>query len=407
MNASVAAVSPIHRPEDRHRPLVSSGRLRLDAAACLPERFPDQACGRCIAACPLALLEANGGAPRLVDQVRQCDDACIGCGQCAAVCPSGALHVDGFAVPFEIPGEAELLIDCWRVPAAESPTGALRVPCLGGLTTGWLLSLFDEAGERAIRLLDRGQCADCPAGAGSGMLLAAISEARLLLFECGVDILRMPMLVGRACGAPLLPAIPERNAETPIARRAFFRALLGESVRVVEAATPSRGAGPAILRSPVQPLPRLRLVAALASIARRHQRPVPRRALPRLSLASCEAHGVCAAVCPTGALHKRPPAGGRSELGFAALRCIACAQCVRACPEQALSLDAAGGSADDEVLRTWRQIECTRCGADFAQPAAGPDGKTALCSACRKTETFSLGVAAFLRAPVSSDVSQP
>ncbi len=405
MNASIAP----NETADGHRPLLPGVRVRLDAASCLPERFPANTCELCVEACPLALLESRGGAPRLIEAATMQADSCIGCGQCAAVCPSGALHVDGFALPAELPDEAELLVDCWRVPAAESPAGTLRVPCLGGLSAGWLLSLFDQSGERPIRLLERGQCAECPAGAGIKSLLAAITETRMLLFECGVDMSQMPMLAWRPCHTPLLPAIPASMAEVPLPRRGFFRSLLGESLKAVEATRPAADSGPITLRSPMQPLQRLRLATALTGIARRHDRPLPTRILPHLSLGACDANGVCAAVCPTGALQKATPAAGQAELRFESLRCIACNQCARVCPERSLRLDVQGGEAKPVVLASWRQRECIRCGSDFSDPAASaePASAAGLCSTCRKTEALSRGVAAFLRPTLGSDVSQP
>jgi ferredoxin len=113
----------------------------------------------------------------------------------------------------------------------------------------------------------------------------------------------------------------------------------------------------------MHPLQRMRLVTALASIARRHERPLPARVLPHLSLGACDANGVCAAVCPTGALQKLVPAADRAELRFESLRCIACNQCARVCPERSLRLDVQGGEAKPVVLAAWRQRECVRCGS--------------------------------------------
>lgn len=413
MSASIPLDTASVTADDRHLPLGIGARVRLDAASCLPERFPANECGLCVTACPLAVLESTGGVPRLTDSANGRVDACIGCGQCAAVCPSGALQVDGFSLPTEIPDEPELLIDCWRVPSSESPAGALRIPCMGGLSAGWLLSLFDAAGERPIRLLDRDQCGDCPAGSGIKLLLERISEVRQLLFDCGVDISLLPMMVWSPCRKPLLPAIPERNAEVAIPRRAFFRALLGESVKAVEMAAMTT-VSTVTLRAPMQPLERLRLTAALGRIACRHERPVPPQVLPQLMLEHCDAHGVCATVCPTGALHLAPiEDGAKVELRFAAARCISCSQCVRVCPERSLRLISEGGQAGVEVLRVWHQRECQRCGTGFLDSSATAANVAAegLCQVCCKADMLSQNVASFLRPPanqpICSNVSQP
>lgn len=405
MNTAIVNPSPSASAEDSHRQIKPGARVRLDAGVCLPERFPSNECGMCISACPLGILASEGGAPALTDGAAMQADACIGCGQCAAVCPTGALHVDGFVVPKEIPGGEEVMVDCWRVPVDDSPPGALRVPCLGGLSAGWLLSVFDQSGERPLRLLDRAQCDECPAGQGIKTLLGVITETRMMLFEAGVTMDFMPMLVYRPTTLPLLPSIPEQSAVTPITRRSFFRALLGESVRTVDDLRAPVVREPGNLRTPTQPLERLRVSAALERIARRHDREVPRRALPSLTMADCSAHGVCAAVCPTGALQRQSTDGGAVEMQFNAGRCIACGQCARTCPDKAIRIDAEGGSAGMVVLHTWPLRDCAECGDEYPDISAG-SSSSALCPACRRAQDFSMGVAAFLRAPDCPDVSQ-
>lgn len=404
------AQQPIRSPRD-----IEPARVGLDASACLPERFPGASCARCLTACAIGLLERRPtGGPRL--RPTSGGTACIGCGQCAAVCPSAALRVEGFALAADPPHGDEVLIDCWRVPVTESPAGALRVPCLGGLTTGWLLALFERGGERPIRLLDRGQCEICPAGAGIKELLARVRDTRLLLHDCGVEMAALPMLVFRACAAPLLAAIPEHQAARPLARRAFFRALLGETARVADAARNAPAAKPAPLRAGIQPVEPLRVATALTAIAARHGRHAPARAFARIELVGCVAHGVCAGVCPTGALALQSPdhradEPGVVELRFAAAACIACGECARACPSGALHFASTGGRPEGALLARWERRECTRCGADFSQlepdTAAAETTLDGLCPICRRSTRLTQGVAAHAGAPPTSTVPSP
>lgn len=380
MNAS-HSLSAGFDPTDT--PPEGAERVRFDAAACLSRRFADYACELCADACPVAALGTSAAGP-----VWQ--DACLGCGQCAAACPSGALATIGFEPPTALGDGPEIFIDCWRVPAEASPDGALRVPCTGGIGLGWLLALCERADGRPVHLIDRGQCASCPAGKGQTALRARVAEARLLLFECGLAAEALPSIVFLPAAARYAPAIPAADAEIRLGRRAFFRGLLGAALRgAEEIATAGRRdeAEAIVLRGRIQPAERLYAMAALTAIARRHGRKLPARALPQLMLGACSGHGVCARVCPTEAL-VREEAAGIAELKYYAARCIACGQCARTCPDQAIHMQPEGGQATYEVLARWQARSCLVCGQEHY------DGGGETCPACRKNQQLMQGVAA-------------
>lgn len=340
--------------------MAPGARVRFSGGACLSVRYPGSGCIRCISACPITALNMVGDAPTL-------NGECIGCGQCSAACPTDALQVDGFVPPSaHFSGGSEIYIDCWRVPVAESPAGALRVPCLGGLSAGSLLTIFDLSDERPLHLLDRGACGDCPAGKGIPGLLASLTEARMMLFESGVGMDSLPAMTFHPAGRALAPSIPSSETETAIDRRSFFRGLLGGVMRaadeIADAASPNSMA--ISLRDKAMPVERMRLTTSLRRIAMRHGRDVPARAMPKLSVSGCDAHGVCAGVCPVGAID-RIEEGGSAGLRFNADLCIACGECVRRCPEQAIQIASSGGSAMTEVLVTWAARKCTECGEEF------------------------------------------
>jgi ferredoxin len=372
--------------DDRHLPLSPRSRLVFDAAACLPTRFPEYDCGLCEPACPVEAIMLGGGAPMLTGE-------CVGCGRCAAVCPTAALQIDGFALPAAVGPSSEVYVDCWRVPLGDSPRGALRVPCLAGINAGWLLALFDLSGERPIRLLDRGGCARCTAGSDMSPLTAALNEASALLAACGVLPAALPRRAEQSCPSPLAPAIPDAAGAVALDRRGFFRGLIGGAARTADSV--QRAAAPAAairLHHLAQPVERMRIVTSLARIAGRRGKQLPALAVPQLSHAGCDAAGVCAAVCPTGALQRREDADGTAaELRFDATLCVACGQCARVCPQQALGVAASGGRHAVEVLARWTANECANCG----EPFYGALG--AVCPNCTKRTNLQQGLAALFQ----------
>lgn len=161
------------------------------------------------------------------------------------------------------------------------------------------------------------------------------------------------------------PSAP-RSLPALLARRAFLAGLVGHP-----------GSDPGVRgRIPAE------RIALLKEIALRWERRLPEGAIPELrASSSCIGHGVCASVCPTGALRsfERP---GVQGLEFDAEPCFACGACVVVCPEQALSLEArrAGGSSAKVERLTHHVLRmCARCDNEFSAPGDGE-----LCPSCRK-----------------------
>ncbi len=374
-------------PMTNSRTLGPDGGLRYFASGCLPVRYPDEACGLCADACPVSAITVTAGSGIAVGT------DCSGCGQCAAVCPTSALVADGFAVPVPPKEEVEeIQVDCWRVPHAQSVPGAVRVPCLGGITSGWLAALSDAADCRPIYLMERGYCAACPSGKGMTELGRRVSETRTLLFQAGVAIDSLPAITSMPSRVPPLPGTPSAVEERRTSRRGFLRDFVGTVVRGVDevAALRAETDDPIVLREAALPVGQLRLATALGRIAARHGRGDPQLALPQLTIADCSGHGICSRVCPTKAL-LRTENGEAAELRFDATRCVACGQCVRTCPDRALRLQPTGGRMQVEVLATWAGTTCTQCGEVFY----GDGGSC--CPGCLKNQQLLQGMAAMFR----------
>ena len=123
-------------------------------------------------------------------------------------------------------------------------------------------------------------------------------------------------------------------------------------------------------------------IALLKDIASRWEPRLALGVVPVLRAAdACVGHGVCASVCPTGAL-RRFEEPGLTGIEFDAGECFACGACVVVCPEEALSLDSrSAGAASARPARITHHAlrTCARCDDEFTAR-----GENELCPACRK-----------------------
>lgn len=353
--------------------------LRFEADQCLPMRYRGAGCVACAEACP---AEAMGLAAITLDV----SDACTGCGRCVAACPMGALAIDGFSDARAAQGETGLQsVECWRVPARDRAEGAVAVPCLGGIDAAWLIERHRASDDGPV-LMDRGWCAVCPSGGCEQPAAAALAQARGLLETMGVP----PSSLPRIRTAALPPAVtPQTDAhadsEIRISRRAFFGRLTRGAGEAASSLLPAQAVAvdPRLARAPRRSRARSRLLTACIELSRARGLPMPYTLFRRASaVAACCSRGVCAAVCPTGALFTRAPDETVQERVFNAVDCIACGACVSACPESASHLDERmdEGWRSEAVL--WRHTvhACEDCGASFT----AREGET-LCDPCGKS----------------------
>lgn len=350
--------------------------LRPDA--CLIVRRPGAECGLCREACPKAVL--GGGEWSVALET----DGCIGCGLCAAACPTGAILVEGFAAPAREEAVAQA-IECARVPEHLRRAGAEVVPCLGGLSVP---DLLERAAAGGSVIVDRGLCETCEAGCGAEPWAAALAEARALCakLEQPADALLTVDTgpVEPAQARPMLEALrPDLHATTRPSRRDLFRRVLApppeetpveRSRRIIE----GRGLIPALRRK--------RELASLGALAEADHQALPATVFPAIHLAEgCGLHGVCAAICPTGAL-SLDHAQGEMTLSFDAETCISCAECQRACPTRALSFWPDGdGSVPQgrQILSVRQSRSCAGCGSTF--PLAEGETERIYCLICEKS----------------------
>lgn len=366
------------------RSLREDAALQLDEGACLPLRSRFGQCSACAEACPAGVLRASVASVDL-------SEGCLNCGRCAAACPTEALALEGYGIAAMPPaGSGPLRVECWKVGRSRTGADAVRVPCLGGLSTGRLLELWRTAGEAGLELVDSGWCGPCSAGGGERHpVQRALDATRLWLEAVGIEAERLPRLVSRPLPAREMPKeIPAPESERPISRRQFLR--------VISAPVPVGGPGapafPASARR--ESTERRRVLNALGAVAAERGDALPDELFARIANnGTCADHRICTAICPTGALAVRA-VDGQAALEFDAEACIACGACERACPEHALSLEAHGGERERRIVAMHRPRRCAACGGEYT----AKEEDQGLCPSCRKTRKFLRSGAAMWRA---------
>lgn len=365
----------------QYLPLAGDARVTLASAACVAARTLPGACQHCAQACPVDALKVGESGPSFITD-------CLGCGRCAAACPTGAIVLKGFADSGTLPqGNAPLRVECWKVRASLSGHTALRVPCLGGLGVDQLLEWLARSGGRPLQLVDRGWCGQCRAGGSVHPAQRIVEEIGRVLHACGQDAGERISLVSEPLPLRLMPeAIPEPATQEKIGRRDFFRRFAAEAAAALPAAP--RPAAPRLRRGNDFPLPkRERILAALETLTQAPADRLPAAVLPGLTIReSCDHLGVCAGMCPTGALYTYEDEDHAGAV-FDPRDCVACGLCAQACPEQAIEVLAAGSSDAQAAAQAVTRFPLVRCG-NCLTPFAATQGAT-LCPACQRSRQMS------------------
>jgi len=377
---------------------IAGSSLLWQSAACLP--LSAQGCCQCAKACPTDALEFNGGIPSVTAQ-------CTDCARCAAACPTDALQRKHFPAPVakNVRSGEPVFIDCSKVPRPHSPEVTIRVPCLGAISTGWLLKLQDQIGDAPIVALDRGWCSSCRSGGDSACSATnVVADAGRMFADAGIPLQLQPRIERHPLRLVKMPdAIPAAVEETLISRRGLFSLGFSEAAGLAVGALNTHGASVDTALPPLGtvgrliPAEQIRRMTALLSIRSRYPGSPATLPLPAVSIENnqCENHGICAAVCPTGALVKYGD-NGAAGIRFNALLCVSCRQCERDCPQQAIRFTALRGTLPQDIEQelTRHPVKvCVKCDDEFS----GAPGET--CPVCRKTEAL------FVRRVVANEPS--
>ncbi|MFQ5840337.1 MAG: 4Fe-4S dicluster domain-containing protein, partial [Candidatus Methylomirabilales bacterium] len=224
-----------------------------------------------------------------------------------------------------------------------------EVPCLGMVTSGWLLQCL-HLGATAVGLLP------CPPDrcrfGRRDTVRGRVDYVRefLLLLGGAADRVKLIDLADESELAHALASVPEQDKETP-----------PDAPRGALSLTPPQGAANAVLG----------LAERYGARDRSLEHPDSPLGVVEVE-AGCTGCGTCAGVCPSGALVFEQDAN-EITLAFDPRLCVACRQCVPVCPESVLRVrrvtDLGRLALGKFALHRDSEARCEACGGPVAPRA--------------------------------------
>ncbi len=326
---------------------------------CVAVRNRNATCRACVHVCPNAVIDVAA------NDITFEFSSCTGCGACIAVCPTEAIiglsptdaDLSARLEDSTKANDGACVIACARISSKRQadPARYAEVPCLSRLDEVTLLEAVAH-GAASVELVD-GVCSTCKYRDGIPHLDVTVAEANGLLEVQGSEV-----RVERSSAFPDAVLVEDASGLFGSTRRGFFSDAVGaakETALVAAKATIEQELG--LKQAEVAIGERLRVGAggSLPILAmKRHMRaldaldaingePDDREVTSRmfadvsLDLSRCNACGMCAVFCPSGAM-KRDEAKKASDplkhIEFLACECVNCGMCADVCWKGAISI---------------------------------------------------------------------
>lgn len=362
-----------------HQPEIRSGH-------CLRAMYPTSNCRVCLEHCPHAAID-------LQKEPAITAAKCTGCGLCGAACPTGVFqqgNLDPAALFKKITDYPQALIYC----SIQAETrGTLQVPCLAALNDELLLAL--GLANRGLIGLNTAHCEHCSLSDQMTLIELRVNKANQnfrVLFPGASHCLELLKTKDEVAAILSNNLLPRRQLFSLIKKKAS--SLMADFI-INQEGEPSRSKHRKFLPPVREAL--LRLLAQLQVDGMMPGSNQESLAPIKEVQAACNGCGLCAILCPTGALQQQ--LGEQTvSLSYHPERCVSCHLCVAACPQAAMA--PAGPKMvttlleRSEVLLVVHQLAtCPACHHQFI-----PGDDRELCIDCSKQKELEAELGNWLRA---------
>jgi len=332
------------------------------SSRCLKSRYKRSLCQKCIARCPQKAISFDG-------EIKINESGCNGCGICVNVCPTGTFELNNSSyikLFNRIDSKGTIVFSC-----AESSSGGVKVPCLGFLSSSFLISLV-IAKKRPV-VINLSECRDCSNQTGLKVIHETVGNARAMIGVLGLD-----------ADIHLGSNDSVNENEPGCSRRDFFTLLrnraagkVSDVINIVNRQVPEDS-----YREQKIPEHRKLLLHFWPELPKQVQKPSSYAPFTEIEINSdCNLCNVCVKACPAGALI-RSEDDSKVTLKHNIDFCIKCGLCSEICPRRAVKYSE---SVDLSIfnrklerdLREFPKSQCRDCGRDFI-----PTKNSLLCDAC-------------------------
>ena len=335
-------------------------------------------CSLCVDHCPVNAISINTTLE--IDH-----DKCVHCGLCLRLCPVGALvGEDGFSKLIRCFQFMEST-DCVEFVCSQNPNAELGSDgnllvlqvdrCLAAYGPSVFLFLQAIGIHRIILRLDG--CEKCKIGSVKKDLLQAKDDAESFFLASESTQLNIEVIEKIAPAFHKRPVIQINNPS--INRRGFLSLFSKQSInflsKLLELSPESNKGG----RCPSDE--RFRLIKLIKIITKDVTEGQQLEIAKRLKICSisindrCSACGVCADVCPTGALSYHVDDEGMFQIKFSPLNCVNCGICADCCEMGAIKVNETHTSNQSQsvfdiqnqaLLRSGELKRCKRCHVQYS-----------------------------------------
>ena len=332
--------------------------IAVEKDRCVAVRNRNASCRECVHACPADAITVAA------NDISISTSACIGCGACAVVCPTEALvALDPLDTDLALAAarsfaanDGEVVFACARISSKRlaDPTRYAEVPCLARLEESLFIALVAH-GATDVLLVD-GTCATCKHRACVPGIDAAVAQANSLLSDHG-----SPVRVRRVNAFPEKLVSDDARELHGSSRRGFFsdaaqaakdaamsaaQATIAQELGMKKKEVPI---GERLRVDDTGALPKMRVsrleqtIDALDLLGGPCVDVVVSRLFGAVDIdvSRCNACGMCAVFCPTGALRRDPVEKANDPvrfLEFSASDCAQCGLCVDVCWKRCITL---------------------------------------------------------------------